>query len=693
MSSLLLIVVLAWACAARQEGEGGKRPAGTPARKRASVPAAALPAALQPTPPPAPAEARTAGPRELARVRLAAVGDVLPHGEVLKSAAQADRKGPDGKSQNHGGFDALFCALRPELADRDLVFANLESPIAPASGRKCVPYFFNAPPDLLHALRALGVRVLSFANNHVYDQKRRGFEETLVQLERSGLVFAGAGRTCAEARRAKIIEKNGISLAFLAASTLFNQQLNRREKDPCAFAFDERQALAEAAAARKAGADLVVLSLHWNTEYVTAPSQADIDQAHRLIEGGVDVILGHHPHVLRPVEVYQASDGRVGFVAYSLGNFISNQSRYYVHGLQPARIGNTRDGVILRFSAIRKDYGHGIVKVELADLSVQPLWTRNNALARRRDKKLPVIIRVVANDREIEKLREQIQALLLPSTPGPDTGIAGSSPDAGTPQAGAASSRDAGQPQADTGRSGNAGLPQASAGRSGNAGPPQASAGGAGNAGPPQASAGRSGDAGLPQASAGGAGNAGLPQASAGGAGDAGPPQASAGRSGNAGPPQASAGGAGNAGLPQASAGRFGDAGPPQASAGGAGNAGPPQASAGRSGNAGPPQASAVRSGNAGLPQAGAGGYRDAGPSAADAGASTGGPGSPDAGIRADDGDRRSAVSDAGEAPELLSPERREALARLLKELELLEARRAIAAGILGEDWLWEVSP
>ncbi|MBW2702755.1 MAG: CapA family protein, partial [Deltaproteobacteria bacterium] len=323
----------------------------------------------------------------LAEVRIAAVGDIVAHGAVIKCARQANKLDAKGKSLNHGGFDVLWSALVPVLKDEDIVFANLETPIAPKSGGKSVPFFFNAPVGMLESLKALGVRVVSFANNHVYDQKRKGFIETLKHLDASGLAYVGAGNTCAEARRARILEVKGIKLAFLGASDLFNQRMNRGAKDPCAAEFDEKQVLEDAAAARKDGAELVILSLHWSREYVTAPSGKEVQLAHRLIEGGVDVLLGHHPHVLRPVEVHKASDGRVGIIAYSLGNFVSNQSRYYVHGLQPSKMGNTRDGVIFRFSVLRRDYGPAGKRVELANLSVQPLWTENNALARKKPKK------------------------------------------------------------------------------------------------------------------------------------------------------------------------------------------------------------------------------------------------------------------------------------------------------------------
>src|SRR5262249_55097871 len=138
-------------------------------------------------------------------------------------------------------------------------------------------------------------------------------------------------------------------------------------------------------------------------------SAEQIATAHRLLDAGVDVILGHHPHVLEPAEVYRRNDGTLGLVAYSLGNFVSNQSRTYAYGVQPDRMGDTRDGVALSFSLVKKDYGGGVVRVEIADLSAQPLWTDNNALDLARDPALAPAIGVVSLDAELLRAREALE--------------------------------------------------------------------------------------------------------------------------------------------------------------------------------------------------------------------------------------------------------------------------------------------
>ncbi len=372
----------------------------------AGSPNAGPPAELAPPPLRASGSPAPAAPAErpvvLARARFAAVGDILMHGAVKESAAAA------AAGDNHEGYGALFAGVAPALRDADLTFANLETPVAPKADRGSRPFVFNAPPALLGALRDAGVGLVSFANNHVYDQGVAGLVETVELLEKAGLPQVGAGRSCAEASRARILEVNGLRVAFVGATLLFNDDGNAGPNAPCAFRLDEKVALREAQAAREAGAELVFLSVHWGVEYQTAPRQAEIALAHRLLDGGFDAILGHHPHVLQPVEVYETRDGRTTFVAYSLGNFISNQSRTYVHGVQPAKVGNTRDGLILRFSALRKRYADGVIRTELAELRAEPLWTENNALVRQRDKKVPAYIRVIHTDTALERARARL---------------------------------------------------------------------------------------------------------------------------------------------------------------------------------------------------------------------------------------------------------------------------------------------
>ena len=171
-----------------------------------------------------------------------------------------------------------------------------------------------------------------------------------------------------------------------------------------------------AAAARQA--DAVVVSVHWGIEYEQQPREAEVALAHRLAEAGALVVLGHHPHVLQPVELYPRADGRTALIAYSLGNFVSNQSRHYLHGVTPEKVGATRDGVILRAELARRDYGRGVVRVELAGADWLPLWTENDTDdAERRLRKSRPAIQVVSIDRALAGVQRELAELPDPVPP------------------------------------------------------------------------------------------------------------------------------------------------------------------------------------------------------------------------------------------------------------------------------------
>jgi poly-gamma-glutamate synthesis protein (capsule biosynthesis protein) len=114
--------------------------------------------------------------------------------------------------------------------------------------------------------------------------------------------------------------------------------------------------------------------------------------------------------VLQPVELYASAGGRTAVIAYSLGNFVSNQSRKYVHGVTPERVGATRDGALLRVALARRDYGRGAVRVEVDGVDFVPLWTENDTaeIDRRREPERRPAIRVVAVDRALAEVRAEL---------------------------------------------------------------------------------------------------------------------------------------------------------------------------------------------------------------------------------------------------------------------------------------------
>lgn len=388
------------------------RPALAPASAPAAAPLAPSGGPLAATKPP-PEAVRSVG-----QVTLGAVGDVLMHGAVKQSAAV------HGAGTADAGYSWLFAAVADLLSQSDLTFANLETPIAPQSSRGSRAFVFNAPPAVVSALQHAGIHLVSVANNHAFDQGRPGFEETLRSLEAAGMPYLGAGPAPHAAGPVRV-ERGGLQLAFLGYTYGLNQGGNacppaRAGAPACLQAAEiDRAAIVEDVRAAAAQADAVVVSLHWGVEYEQQPRAQDVELAHRLADAGALVVLGHHPHVLQPVELYRRADGRIAVIAYSLGNFVSNQSRNFVPGVTPDAVAATRDGVLLRVALARRDYGRGVVRVEVVGADFLPLWTENDTaeIDPRKEPGRRPAIRVVADDRALAAVRAEMERMPDPLPP------------------------------------------------------------------------------------------------------------------------------------------------------------------------------------------------------------------------------------------------------------------------------------
>jgi poly-gamma-glutamate synthesis protein (capsule biosynthesis protein) len=323
---------------------------------------------------------------------VAAVGDIMLQ-EAVKDSAEAAAPG-------EAGYQSLWAPVAPLLAAPDLLLANLEGPVAPRGGGPAGPYVFNVPAEAIWALREAGFDVLAVTNNHAFDQGRAGFLETLQHLRAVGIAAAGAGPVPDEAGPLRL-RAGGVHIALLAYASYFigaGNACNPGEK-PCVKAaiLDPARVVEDVRAAR-AGADAVVVSLHWGEEYAAEPRPEDVALAHRLAEAGAVLILGHHPHVLQRVERYRRRDGGESLIAYSLGNFISNQARKYRPD-DPRDEGAPRDAVLLTVELRGSP-------ARLGRVTAVPLWTENEPPpgGRRAPR-----IRVVSLDRALAEVRSQLR--------------------------------------------------------------------------------------------------------------------------------------------------------------------------------------------------------------------------------------------------------------------------------------------
>jgi poly-gamma-glutamate capsule biosynthesis protein CapA/YwtB (metallophosphatase superfamily) len=295
---------------------------------------------------------------------IAAVGDVMMPASVQAAATREKR-----------GYDFLFENITQDLRTADISFANLETPVDHKAVSSGYPKF-NSHPALLTALRKAGVSVVSVANNHIMDAGNEGLRRTLGNIEAAGLVFTGAGRSQTEATEAKYLKAQDVNVAFLAYTYGTNERLPRKAARAPGVNIlrpDSEADLGRAkAAVRRArtSADLVVVSLHWGNEYAPDPTPRQRQVASELVEAGADVILGHHPHVLQPIESYAASDGRRGLIVFSLGNFVTSQNAGITYANKDNRKALRGDGIILSITVV-KDGGRA--RVEKAEFL--PIWS------------------------------------------------------------------------------------------------------------------------------------------------------------------------------------------------------------------------------------------------------------------------------------------------------------------------------
>ncbi|MFB6668371.1 CapA family protein [Streptomyces parvus] len=270
------------------------------------------------------------GPRPFT---LLAAGDVLPHSSVIDQAAvDAGGAGYD--------FAPMLAGVAPVVSGADLAFCHMET----VYGKEGGPYTgypnFKSPPEIATALRTTGFDSCSTASNHTLDDGAEGVRRTLDALDGAGVRHAGSARTAAEAARPTILPagpgKGAAKVAHLAYTYGTNDIPLPADRPWTVNVTDERKIIEEARAARRAGADVVVLSAHWGTEWQDEPDAGQLDLAERLTAStdrgrpDIDLIIGTHAHV---PQAYEKVNGT--WVVYGMGDQIAGDMINYEGAQDP----------------------------------------------------------------------------------------------------------------------------------------------------------------------------------------------------------------------------------------------------------------------------------------------------------------------------------------------------------------------
>ncbi|KAA0546832.1 CapA family protein [Bacillus sp. BGMRC 2118] len=249
---------------------------------------------------------------------ITAVGDILIHSLVYNSA----------KTTAGYDFKPMFSDVKPMLEAADITVANQETMIGGHEiGLSTYPSF-NSPFEVGDALKDAGVDIVTIANNHTIDRGEKAIQNALNHYNKIGMPYTGAYSSPEDQTVIRTLKKNGITFSFLAYTYGTNGIPVPKDKPYLVNLIDLNNIERDIKLAKQES-DVVVVSLHFGNEYQRMPNDEQRNIAKTVINQGADIILGHHPHVLQPMEWIEAEDGHKGFVIYSLGNFLSSQKSIY----------------------------------------------------------------------------------------------------------------------------------------------------------------------------------------------------------------------------------------------------------------------------------------------------------------------------------------------------------------------------
>jgi len=263
------------------------------------------------------------------------IGDIMGHDEQIWSA--------ENRATHQFNYDDVFKYIKPVISEADIAIANFEVTLAgpPYTG---YPQF-SSPADLAVACKNAGIDYLVTANNHAADRGKKGIAGTINRLDSIGIPHTGTflNSSYRDSLSPLMIYKNGTSIALLNYTFSTNGII---VPEPVIVnMLDKNLITADVKKARDRKADLIILFLHWGTEYDTIPSKSQTDMAKYFQSLGVDMVIGSHPHVVQKMVLTKNDNsGNNELVVYSLGNFVSNQRKPKTDG-----------GSIVKVDLIKKD--------------------------------------------------------------------------------------------------------------------------------------------------------------------------------------------------------------------------------------------------------------------------------------------------------------------------------------------------
>lgn len=258
----------------------------------------------------------------LTTITLSFVGDLMCHSTQF-NYARVDNDSFD--------FNPFYREISKYLSSSDFTIGNLETVTAGKSEGYSGYPFFNTPDEYITALKYAGIDLLVTANNHSLDKGEKGVLRTIEQIERNSINRVGTFSSEADRDSIRIFDINGITVAILSYTYGTNGIEIPKGKDYIVNLIDYDLIRKDIISAKEKGADIIIPYYHFGDEYKRLPNKFQEEVVEKTVEFGADIIIGSHPHVIQPVRYFKSQNAKLdsGFIAYSLGNFFSNQRWRY----------------------------------------------------------------------------------------------------------------------------------------------------------------------------------------------------------------------------------------------------------------------------------------------------------------------------------------------------------------------------
>ena len=289
----------------------------------------------------------------ISSITISFVGDLMCHSPQFKFAQV---------SKDSFDFKPVFREVKKYLTKTDLTIGNLETTFSGKESRYSGYPLFNSPDEYLEALKDAGFDILLTANNHSLDRGKKGVLRTIDMIKINGMVSIGSYHSQQDRDSIRIFDINGIKISILSYTYGLNGNYIAKNEKYLVNVIDITLIKQDILNARNKNADVILVYFHFGDEYQRKPNSFQKEIVKRAIDYGADLIIGSHPHVIQPVEYFSSIKNKIGkgLIAYSLGNFISNQRWRYSDA-----------GVILNLTVTKNILTHD---VKLTHETILPTW-------------------------------------------------------------------------------------------------------------------------------------------------------------------------------------------------------------------------------------------------------------------------------------------------------------------------------